>query len=79
MEWSDQRREGREFVEWSRFPSLYQNEAAPLLAGQFPVSASMSIRRCVRLFRLLRLAATFLFLPRDESPTSECRLWRRIG
>jgi hypothetical protein len=79
MEWSNEHRERREFVEWSRFPSLYQNEAAPLVAGQFPVSASMSIRRCVWLFRLLSLGATFLFLQRDESPTSECRLWRRIG
>jgi hypothetical protein len=55
------------------------NEAAPLVAGQFPVSVSISIRRCAKLFRLLSLRATFLFLQRDESPTSECRLWRRIG
>jgi hypothetical protein len=50
MEWSDEPREGREFAEWSRFPSLYENEAAThvlrkLVVDQFPVGEFYVDRR----------------------------------
>jgi hypothetical protein len=82
MEWSDERRKGRESGQRSGFPSLNREDATTcvrqkLLVDQFPVSAA--ITRCAGPCRLLSLGATFLFLRRDESPTSECRLWRRIG
>jgi hypothetical protein len=47
---SDEVREGREFARWSRFPSLYQNEAAAhvlrrLVVDQFPIGAFYVDRR----------------------------------